>query len=145
MNKYNNPSFANCWALTRCIQINYVLDHEWASSLLFLCVVCILWVSIFYVGMRSVVYHIKGKFYDWIFVRVIRERWLQAPVFTYHSITCRTGKEYGRKHRTVRSLKLVKRMPIFTSEFSTIVTLVYCFFIIQWTANGFYPVAVVLQ
>jgi hypothetical protein len=44
-----------------------IVRHQWDSSLLFQCIVCVLWVLIiFYVGMWSVVY--RETVYDWFTV-----------------------------------------------------------------------------
>jgi hypothetical protein len=40
-------------------------------------------------------YYIKDMIYDRLFVCVIRGKWRLKPASTYHSVTCRTGKNTG--------------------------------------------------
>jgi hypothetical protein len=68
----------NCKASTRGMNVSYAVGHELVSSLLFQCIVSILWVLItFWCGYMecSILYRGDGSCFTMEFVRIIRGSW----------------------------------------------------------------------
>jgi hypothetical protein len=122
--------------ITQCrvtIATNYqaLILYMWASHVagnerprsLFFSVSCVLYEywEYFNVDMESVIYYIKGIR---LFVRVTRGRRREMSALSHHSITRRTGMEYGRQGGKLTARKFTQHMGL-PAEFWTTVTLEY--------------------
>jgi hypothetical protein len=98
----------NCQVFTLCKNINYLVDHEGASSSSFQCILSILWLPIiFWSNIWCVAYYINEAVYDSIFVRVICGRWRYTSTTTHHYLIrlCTTRKGTRMTATTVNSSK----------------------------------------
>jgi hypothetical protein len=83
-----------CRALRLSSKVSYEVSHERSSSLLFQCIVFILWGLISWRGYVKCSILLGETIYCWLFVPVRHGRWRQTSTSTHHSIT---GKECRRK------------------------------------------------